>query len=540
MSAQVIERDQLGELAKIGQGGQGVVYGAPKVTTKFAASMVYKEYKPAVLPGIDFTALAAMPALVEDTLTYQQAERLISLAAWPCALVHDGGMPRGFVMPVIPAAFFTELTTVKGVSSNPAEFQHLLNHSSVLAARGITIDDVQRYTLLREAASALAFLHKHGVCVGDISPKNLLYTLVPHQAIYFIDCDAMRINDISALTQVETPGWGVPAGEELATIYSDTYKLGLLALRLLAGDHGTTSTAHLPATTPALLRQLITDTLTNEAERRPLPQAWTYVLGHAIEEAQHRTLTTQTALAPATSTIAAPEVPTLRSRPPAGAKASTPKPPTRSTPPKASRPPATPPPPSRSISPATAILAGVGIAVVVAIAALTIVLTNNNTDNTNASQATTYAPTSTPAAPGAPAPNPPPVPAYTTPEANTPTAPPSAVASAGAAELAPFAREWRGMRERIVIDSSGDGQFHYMGNCTSCSMADMPYYTMDFTLTSVSNGMASGSVTVSSDPDHPVGESVAATLTPPDTIQWAIGGEDAGLFCGSDPAYCGG
>jgi eukaryotic-like serine/threonine-protein kinase len=394
MGAQVIQRDQLGELSRIGQGGQGVVYGAPKVATKFAASMVYKEYKPAVLAGIDFIALAAMPALVEDALSYQQAERLISLAAWPCALVHDGGAPRGFVMPVIPEAFFTELTTVKGVSSTPAEFQHLLNHSSVLAARGIAIDDVQRYTLLREAASALAFLHKHGVCVGDISPKNLLYTLSPQQAIYFIDCDAMRINDVSALTQVETPGWGVPSGEELATIYSDTYKLGLLALRLLAGDHDTTNPAHLPATTPALLRQLITDTVTNEAERRPLPQAWTYVLGHAIEEAQHRTLTTPTAVAPATIAIAAPEVPTLRSRPPAATTSTPPKPPPRSArPTPASRPP-TPPPPSRSTSPATAILAAVGIAIVIAVVVLTIVLTNQNNDaNTNASPATTDAPT---------------------------------------------------------------------------------------------------------------------------------------------------
>ena len=61
MTAQVIDRGKLGELTKIGQGGQGVVYGAPKVTTTFASSMVYKEYKPAVLAGIDFTALAAMP-----------------------------------------------------------------------------------------------------------------------------------------------------------------------------------------------------------------------------------------------------------------------------------------------------------------------------------------------------------------------------------------------------------------------------------------------------------------------------------------------
>ena len=87
---QAIQRDQLGTLSKIGQGGQGVVSRAPKVKTKFAASMVYKEYKAQRRTDIDFTALAAMPALVEESLSYAQAERLISIAAWPCAIVEDG------------------------------------------------------------------------------------------------------------------------------------------------------------------------------------------------------------------------------------------------------------------------------------------------------------------------------------------------------------------------------------------------------------------------------------------------------------------
>src|SRR6202795_2746510 len=165
MTAQVILRDQLGAITKIAQGGQGVVYRAPKVKTKFAASMVYKEYKGQTLGQIDFAALAAMPALVEDSLSYAQAERLISIAAWPCALIEDGGTSKGFVMPAIPDEFFISMTTVKGVSTASAEFQHLLNHSSVLEARGINIDDAQRYTLLREVASGLGFMHQHGVCV---------------------------------------------------------------------------------------------------------------------------------------------------------------------------------------------------------------------------------------------------------------------------------------------------------------------------------------------------------------------------------------
>jgi serine/threonine protein kinase len=163
--------------------GQGVVYGAPNVKTKFAALMVYKEYKAQARSDIDFNALAAMPALVEESLSYGQAERLISIAAWPCAIIEDAGTPTGFVMPAIPDEFFIPLTTAKGVSTSTAEFQHLLNHPTVLAARGITLDDAQRYTLLRETASALAFLHKHGVCLGDISPKNLLFSLTPHEAV---------------------------------------------------------------------------------------------------------------------------------------------------------------------------------------------------------------------------------------------------------------------------------------------------------------------------------------------------------------------
>ncbi len=311
MTAQVIQRDKLGVLTKIGQGGQGVVYGAPNVTTKFAASMVYKEYKTQTLTEIDFTALAAMPALVEESLSYAQAERLISIAAWPCALVEDGGRPTGFVMPAIPDEFFIPLKTVKGVSTTTAEFQHLLNHPSVLAARDIEIDDAQRYTLLREVASGLSFMHKHGVCIGDISPKNLLFSLAPHEAVYFIDCDAVRIDGVSALPQVQTPGWDTPAGEELATIYSDTYKLGLLALRLLAGDQDTKNPQHIPSTTPALVRQIITDTLTNETAKRPLPEAWTYVLGHAIEQVQHQKLTP----APVPATPTRPPVPIVRTRP---------------------------------------------------------------------------------------------------------------------------------------------------------------------------------------------------------------------------------
>ncbi|MGH3542105.1 MAG: protein kinase domain-containing protein [Mycobacterium sp.] len=388
---QVIERDKLGVLTKIGQGGQGVVYHAPNVKTKFAASMVYKEYKAQTRAGIDFGALAAMPALVEESLSYAQAERLVSIAAWPCAIVEDAGTPAGFVMPAIPEAFFVDFTTVKGVSRTTAEFQHLLNHSSVLAARGVDVDDVQRYTLLREVASGLAFMHKHGVCVGDISPKNLLFSLIPHEAVYFIDCDAMRISGVSALPQMETPDWERPAGEELATIYSDAYKLGLLALRLLAGDHDTKNLQHLPAMTPGLLRQVITDTLSKAPQQRPLPEAWSYVLGHAVEQAQHQKKTATPTSTPVSVPPTPPPTPIVHSRPPVGSSRPPPPPP---PPAVYSRPPAAwapPPPPSAPRRTSGAVWAGVAVAVVVVVALAVIIvsLANHNSGAPSSAPATT-------------------------------------------------------------------------------------------------------------------------------------------------------
>jgi eukaryotic-like serine/threonine-protein kinase len=375
MTRQVIERDKLGVLTKIGQGGQGVVYRAPNVKTKFAASMVYKEYKTQTLAEIDFTALAAMPALVEDSLSYSQAERLISVAAWPCALVENAGTSMGFVMPTIADEFFIPLKTVKGVSNTAAEFQHLLNHSSVLAARGIDIDDVQRYSLLREVASGLAFLHKHGVCVGDISPKNLLFSLKPHAAVYFIDCDAMRINGVSALPQMETPEWEVPAGEELATIYSDAYKLGLLALRLVAGDHDTKNLQHIPSTTPGLLRQVITDTLSKAPHQRPLPEAWSYVLGHAIEQAQHQKMTATPTPTSASTPPPPPPAPIVHSRPSSRPSAPPPPPPppiVHTWPPVTASAPPSQPASSAKIWAAVALATVVIVAVVVIAVALAV------------------------------------------------------------------------------------------------------------------------------------------------------------------------
>lgn len=337
--ASTIQRRAIGDLDRLGQGGQGVVYNAPKVVTDFTDSMVYKEYhdgsggKSDILATLNVAALKAMPDFLES-LPYVEGAKLIKIAAWPCRVVEHNGQVRGFVMPSIPDQFMIELFTAKGPSRVMAEFQHILNKPEDVARRlnGRIITEREKYELLGRAASALEFLHSHNVCVGDISPKNLLFSLTGPTAVYFVDCDAMRVNGVSLTHQLETPGWEIPSGQEKATPYSDRFKFGLLALRLLVGDQDIRDPSRLPSSVPADVKQLITETLKQPPTSRPEFSRWKSALEKAAKQAPAQP-----------STVSVPKAKsTIRPLPPQrGPQSQTPAPPQPSKP--------TPPPPRRPI-----------------------------------------------------------------------------------------------------------------------------------------------------------------------------------------------
>lgn len=266
----------LGPLTRLDSGGQGVVFAAPRLRMQYASSLVFKQYKPNVAESLDVSVLESMPTYLES-LAFAAGWELLSQSAWPCRLVDDGTRIIGFVMPSIPDAFFVQMKKSSGMSRELAEFQHLLNDESFLARRQIGLTDRHRYELLREVARALSVFHRHGIAVGDLSPKNLLFAYDPDPAVYFIDCDAMRFQGGSVMTQIETPSWEVRTvndGEELGTAASDSYKLGLLALRLLTGSQDTRDPARLPKSVKADIRQLIVAALSADANHRPKPDDW--------------------------------------------------------------------------------------------------------------------------------------------------------------------------------------------------------------------------------------------------------------------------
>ncbi|GAU65709.1 serine/threonine-protein kinase [Streptomyces sp. NBRC 110611] len=264
---------------QLGQGGQGTVYQVANKKINEAVGggwdVVYKEYAAAVLPHLDPAALASRVALT-GTLGAAEGRWLCEKTAWPAAVVQRHGRTCGFLMRAVPDRFrFTFRSLAGGTAGTQrlANLEYLLNDDSYVAGIGLTISDRDRLALLADLAATLTRLHRIGITVGDLSPKNLLFTTTPQPECFLIDCDAMRLHGSTVLPQAETPDWQVPAGEEKATRTSDIYKFALLAIRLLAREQTATDPAALAALSPEL-GALARTSLTADPARRPTPSLW--------------------------------------------------------------------------------------------------------------------------------------------------------------------------------------------------------------------------------------------------------------------------
>ena len=148
---------------------------------------------------------------------------------------------------------------------------------------------------------------------------------------------------------------------------------------------------------------------------------------------------------------------------------------------------------------------------------------------------TTLAPTTTTLAP-----------TTTTLAPTTTTLAPTTTTLTPAGEFASFAGSWNGGGETLSMDNIGTGHLSYPDTtiCPSCSMADAPQGTLEFVLTSVTNGEGAGSVTASSDPSNgAIGAPVEVSLTaasPGQFLDVVIGGRQLINFCNSTSAgQCG-
>jgi eukaryotic-like serine/threonine-protein kinase len=286
---------------ELGRGGQGRVtaVGGFLINGHYPAAV--KTYSPEALGEMDPAALEEVVGFPRQ-LGPDDANWLYENTAWPAVVVEDAGTTCGFLMRVIPQQYYLDFRThTQGTRQKPADLAFLLNSDQYVSSLGITVSEQDRLALLGVLASALARLHDLDVCVGDLSPKNVLFSLGPSgPGCFILDCDAMRVRGHTVLKQVHTPDWEVPDGEPTATVAADACKFGLLAIRMFARDQSSRDRTALSGIDPELGRLAELSQHPDPAQR-PGPAAWSEALQAAAPAAS---------AAPATSNLPVTQAPT--------------------------------------------------------------------------------------------------------------------------------------------------------------------------------------------------------------------------------------
>jgi hypothetical protein len=261
------ELADLGIAGRLADGGQGVVYRLSR-----PAGLLLKHYHDdvEVLP-------AELGRLVDLPAGMPAADRALVTAAtaWPSGRVFRDGRCVGLLMREAPERFATRLAGRRRL----LELQFLLYPRRAMWRDLALPSGVERCWLALHYLKLFDVLHRNKVVFADVSMRNLLWTLTGGPAVFAIDCDGFRVADRPAPVRPrDTVGWSDPAarpGE--ATLDSDRYKLALLTVRLLLGDHALTPEDVCASTA---LRAALGPVLTSLAAaaahpgRRPTANSW--------------------------------------------------------------------------------------------------------------------------------------------------------------------------------------------------------------------------------------------------------------------------
>jgi hypothetical protein len=226
---------RVGEL--IAEGGEGKVYHLP-----MQPHLVFKSYRSHAATR-DLDALICWPATAIDAASRQT---VAASAAWPVAeVLDDDSAVAGFLLPRAPKRFSlrhrdgaTRLASLSYLTSDPA-------HRA--AAYGIALPSAgapERFGLVCALARLLDAFDRGTPRIGhgDLSTKNVLWSLQRGPEVFVIDCDNCEPFGAdgsplgeSTRRRAMTPNWDDPAVERGSnpTIGSDRYSLALIFLRVV-------------------------------------------------------------------------------------------------------------------------------------------------------------------------------------------------------------------------------------------------------------------------------------------------------------------
>jgi serine/threonine protein kinase len=256
----VTSRSALGRMERLGQGGTAWVYRVPEFSLPREGRLVYKEYRAAVRAKANPALLPGLLSLTEfrARLPADRRDKLDQRTIWPLVVVTgDDGAALGIVMREIPAEFFQ--------GKKPRELQLLFHADDDARQQGLPQFGLhERLVICARIAATYMLLHRLDIIIGDVSPRNIVFTLGASPKLLAVDTDSARVKGTRGAlgAQPHTPAWEPPealtakrlldhgrrAGQSAVelrghadtwqrqTKQTDVYKFGLMVLRVI--DYG--------------------------------------------------------------------------------------------------------------------------------------------------------------------------------------------------------------------------------------------------------------------------------------------------------------
>jgi hypothetical protein len=216
------------------EGGEALVYFSPNDPT-----IVFKKYK---TPRTHETARRAIQQnRFINSLRPSDKLRLTETVTWPLALYGTETRVEGCKMQKVAKNFYFSATVGNVDKERISQVNYLIDTSwwSSPAVKRVQRPDIVspavRIELCHEYLLTLRSLWSNGAFYGDISPRNLLWTLTPFPRVMFLEGDSIGLVADSDGDAIHTTEW-FPNPSIHDVTSRDRSLGGLLVFRILCED----------------------------------------------------------------------------------------------------------------------------------------------------------------------------------------------------------------------------------------------------------------------------------------------------------------
>jgi len=216
------DHDHTFTVKKLGEGGTADVYQIP--VEAFHVPMAIKIYSEKILTQKGSAIRPFLSSLIafRESLSDEAKRVLDRYTVWPQRLVYDYDNDKvcGFIMRLIPKAFFTEIRVDDEIEVKESNLDFILHGEKFRRKRGLPVlTNIGRSKLICDLILVVAVLHGKNYVLGDLSPKNIFVAVdgndQRNNQILFIDTDSFKHEgDVHPLQQPHTPNWIPPECSE--------------------------------------------------------------------------------------------------------------------------------------------------------------------------------------------------------------------------------------------------------------------------------------------------------------------------------------